>query len=367
MTRQHEEPDSVPSDLVPKPHETSVQAPLGDEQPGAVEKSIPQEATLDPPQKPKVKRKAKRTPRHLLIASLTRAKNAGKGGKPTIAAPAAAHEAATEAVVTQDLIENGDSTIPSANVEASSEVGLLPSGPEFNLDSQKQPLEPSLAQRVSALPAPGKDIHGPSKVTQAQAEASKKAGRLKARVFDSAAFDAAIYRQSEAIRPPAEVAVPSRPKQRPSRPSSEDQRMYIHANPAIHSSHNRSGEWFKAKALEMQRRGRRKAWFGKVVERQRWLRAQQRSQRTVVNGSKFAQRLTTPQPWTYSRPVDFGDVPESQLPQDVLQNPAWRKACAWHREMHRVRHLRQREVRKSEQETRQFYKNVMESMQPGPK
>lgn len=138
--------------------------------------------------------------------------------------------------------------------------------------------------------------------------------------------------------------------------------MYLHIDPAIHYAHNRSEEWFKAKAQEIESRGGRKAWFGKAVKRVRWLRAQAKREKRLANGHGLPQRRADPQPWKYNRPVDFGDVPESQLPDDVLQNPIWLRYCAHFREIERVRMLRYREAKKSKQETQEFYKNVMAGM-----
>ncbi|PHH75690.1 hypothetical protein CDD80_2179 [Ophiocordyceps camponoti-rufipedis] len=166
--------------------------------------------------------------------------------------------------------------------------------------------------------------------------------------FDAAVFDAAIYSQDGAMKPPSGVSV--WPSQNRRLNDVHDDRVYLHANPAIHRNHHRSESWHKAKALEIQARGGRKAWFGKAAQRILWQRRQQ------------ARIDNAPQPWTYSRRLDFADVPEAELPEAVLADAAWVRACAWHRETERMRELRRREAVRSEQETRRFYVDVMQSM-----
>lgn len=115
-------------------------------------------------------------------------------------------------------------------------------------------------------------------------------------------------------------------------------------NPAIHYPYKRSEEWYKEKALAIQARRGRKAWFGKVIERRRWLRAKEKAEDERNAATQKPTRID-PQPWSYDRIIDFGDVPEEELPDDVLQNPAWVKACAWHRENQAKRVFRERAAR----------------------
>lgn len=183
--------------------------------------------------------------------------------------------------------------------------------------------------------------------------------------FDSEAFDTMIYRQS-ALRPPRGVTVqaPARPKTPVQKPSVEDRRQYLHINPAIHYPYIRSEKWDKEKALEIQARGGRKAWFGKVIERRRWLRAKEKAEEDARNAARRAKRRPAridPQPWSYNRAMDFGDVPEEELPDDVLQNPAWLKACAWHRENHAKRVLRERATKDASREAWDLAERVMEN------
>ncbi|RFU76482.1 hypothetical protein TARUN_5765 [Trichoderma arundinaceum] len=197
--------------------------------------------------------------------------------------------------------------------------------------------------------------------TQDTAEKHKK---TEARVFDSEAFDAMIYRQSS-MHPPQGVSVqiPARPKTPVQKPSVEDGRQYLAINPAIHYPYARSEEWYKHKTLEIQARGGRKAWFGKVIERQRWLRAKEKAEEDERNAARLADRIPArkdPQPWSYNRIIDFGDVPPENLPQDVLQNAAWAKACAWHRENQAKRVLRDRAARDANRKAWDQAERIME-------
>ncbi|KAM0418857.1 hypothetical protein ACHAPT_012222 [Fusarium lateritium] len=174
--------------------------------------------------------------------------------------------------------------------------------------------------------------------------------------FDSAAFDACIYRQSD-LRPPAGVAIPSRTS-RKAKASSEEHRLFLPANPAIHRMHNRSEDWYKKKCQEIKKRPKRKAWFGKVLERQRWLQAQEAKLDEECEQARLAGReppFREPQPRGYKRILDFGDVPEEELPEDVRNNPAWLRACAWHREATNKALQRQHQVNKTTEETQRFF------------
>ncbi|WAO89599.1 Hypothetical protein NCS54_00699500 [Fusarium falciforme] len=174
--------------------------------------------------------------------------------------------------------------------------------------------------------------------------------------FDSAAFDACIYRQSD-LRPPPGVVIPSR-KTRKAKASSEEPRLFLPVNPAIHRMHNRSEDWYKKKCQEIKRRPRRKAWFGKVLERQRWLNAREAKLDEECEQARLAGKdppFKPPQPRTHKRILDFGDVPEEELPEDVRNNPAWLKACAWHRETMNKALQRQHQVNKTTEETQRFF------------
>lgn len=150
--------------------------------------------------------------------------------------------------------------------------------------------------------------------------------------FDTRALDSQIYAQDGCLPPPQGVALPQR-ESASGEPNEE--RWFLCVNPAIHGMHPRSEDWHAQKAAEIQKRPRRKAWFGKVHERERWLGSQEnkpcqeRNAAGVLGAGSFRK---DPKAWTYRRPIDFGDVPEDELPADVRENPAWAKACERFRE-----------------------------------
>ncbi|EHK45075.1 hypothetical protein TRIATDRAFT_88018 [Trichoderma atroviride IMI 206040] len=260
------------------------------------------------------------------------------------------------------------------------QIEILDSDDETIIDIPQQPQQPKPlaaatkdAQKNMACPAStiGTDgfivvdqtvvDHTVLVATQAIAEERNKD---KARVFDSDAFDAMIYRQST-LRPPPGVAsqAPARPKTPVKKPPVEYRRQYLPINPAIHLPIKRSEEWHTKKALEIQARGRRKAWFGKVIERRRWLRAKEKAEEDERSAAKEPNQKPLridPQPWSYNRVIDFGDVPHEELPEDVLQNPAWAKACAWHRENHAKRIFRERAAKNANRAAWDQAERVME-------
>ncbi|KAK7419354.1 hypothetical protein QQZ08_010887 [Neonectria magnoliae] len=170
-------------------------------------------------------------------------------------------------------------------------------------------------------------IISPSKMMNEASRAKRLAN------FDSAVFDALIYRQSD-LKPPSGVSVQvTSPKMATA--SSEDDRLALHVNPAIHRMHNRSEEWYKKKSKEIQSRGGRKAWFGKTIQRQRYLRSREAAtekERDMARRAGTVPPRREPQPRGHKKMLDFGVVPEKDLPDDVRKNPAWLKACAWFRE-----------------------------------
>ncbi|KID87228.1 hypothetical protein MGU_05638 [Metarhizium guizhouense ARSEF 977] len=178
--------------------------------------------------------------------------------------------------------------------------------------------------------------------------------KVKSVQFDSSAFDTALYQQPNAAPPPTGVVIGPRIENKP--PLSEGQTTYIYANPAIHGMHNRSEAWYEKKALEIQLRGGRKFWFGKVSARLRWLQRKRirSSKAQDVNCDQMPERAD-PEPGAYRRPLDFGDVPESKLPEKVRQNPDWLKACEWFRQQQNLRDMRLRESKRCEQEANEYY------------
>lgn len=140
-------------------------------------------------------------------------------------------------------------------------------------------------------------------------------------------LDAAIYGQPGAMTPPPGVKIRL---QTEDEISSQGQRQYIHANPATHLMHNRSKTWHAWKAIEIQSRHGQKFWFGKVSARLRWFRANQalpRGTRSREDTTR-ANRHSEAQPCMHmhSRALDFGDIPEEELPGYVRENTGWLKA-----------------------------------------
>lgn len=261
------------------------------------------------------------------------------------AAKNAARDAVNEALLPPVLFKPRPLALPENLDDADGNLSFVLRLPSRNGRRWKRTAKTLLPSPFTRLAA-----HHPAEPPAApdQGESAATAWSELAVEFNAAVFDAAIYSQEGAMKPPSGVSVWPGQKRRLS--DVYDDRVYLHANPAIHRNHNRSESWHRAKALEIQARGGRKAWFGKVVQRIRWRRCQQ------------AHPDKTPQPWTYSRRLDFADVPEAELPEAVLTNAAWVRACAWHRETQRIRELRRRETVRSEQETRRFYVDVMQSM-----
>ncbi|KAG5974361.1 hypothetical protein E4U58_003149 [Claviceps cyperi] len=157
-------------------------------------------------------------------------------------------------------------------------------------------------------------------------------------------IDAAIYGQPGAARPPSGVQIPRR-QSRPNNSRPEEKRLYIYANPAIHLTHRKSAAWYKRKVSEIECRPGRKYWFGDVSGRLRWLQAcaeereQDRERERKARegprrgkGKAVLPQCRDAQPWVCSRALDFGDVPEHELPDSVRQNPAWLKACEFFRQ-----------------------------------
>ncbi|CAG9999600.1 unnamed protein product [Clonostachys byssicola] len=147
------------------------------------------------------------------------------------------------------------------------------------------------------------------------------------KAFDSDAFDALIYAQPGASSPPKGVSAFGHSNKGSNR-SQFDDRLYLHRDPAIQGMHERSEEWYRRK-LALRPPGARKKWFGRVRERQRWLKSQQdKLSPPSDNGLRErGPKRKDPEPWTHQRSLDFGDVPEDDLPSYVKENPAWLKFC----------------------------------------
>ncbi|KAF4345492.1 hypothetical protein FBEOM_601 [Fusarium beomiforme] len=228
---------------------------------------------------------------------------------------------------------------------------------------QGSPLEDSAEVDDEVNMADVSDIDeevNPVKTVPLSLHAKAEARRKKLLVdFDSEAFDSLIYRQSN-LRPPPQVQVSSRIANY-NTIFDEQKPLYLPVNPAVHHMHKRSRAWYKKKCEEIRRRPKRKEWFGKVVERQRWLRAmeieqQEKSQEAERDGT--APPYKPPEPRGVKRTLDFGDVPEEELPEYVRSNPAWLKACAWFRECEKKAAARQRHVNNKTKETESYFQSL---------
>ncbi|KAK2019202.1 hypothetical protein LZ32DRAFT_653346 [Colletotrichum eremochloae] len=164
--------------------------------------------------------------------------------------------------------------------------------------------------------------------------------------FNSAKFDLMIYGQAEATSPPGGVFVPAAPSNVMANAQFSKggcERLYMKLDPRIHWPHNRSDHWYNAKMEEIKSRGGRKANFGKAAKRMRQQRLE--AERLEEEEKRAAEQdlpvlnNKPPQPWSHHRHMDFGDVPEEELPAYVRKNPEWLQATAWMRE-NRAQNLR---------------------------
>jgi hypothetical protein len=163
--------------------------------------------------------------------------------------------------------------------------------------------------------------------------------------FDAQNFDMLIYGQDGASQPPAGVSLPETAMPSPVA-SSESHRLYLAIDPRIHWAHNKTEAWYNRKIEEIKARGGRKRWFGKTTERIRYMNRKEQE-----NHLAYSQALSAgnpaykePKPWTFNRPIDFGDVPEIKLPSYVKDNPSWVRACAWMRQCREMSTIRHRQI-----------------------
>ncbi|KAJ6783269.1 hypothetical protein PWT90_06147 [Aphanocladium album] len=181
-------------------------------------------------------------------------------------------------------------------------------------------------------------------------------------VFNSDAFDAMIYSQSE-MSPPRGVSVP-RPTtaSRPAPPHHHDRQRYVAGNPAIHGPVERPEKWWRDKLREIRKRPNRKAWFGRATERMRWLHSKQRQEEAPKHSGNPDGRKARlePRPAGCQRVVSFEDVSADRLPAIVRDNPDWVKACAEMRATWKDDADMQRVVERSAQKTWEHYQSVLE-------
>ncbi|KAG6004131.1 hypothetical protein E4U21_001402 [Claviceps maximensis] len=177
---------------------------------------------------------------------------------------------------------------------------------------------------------------------------------------DQMDLDAAIYGQPGAAPPPSGVKIRQNPNETGCQ---NEQTRYNCANLTIHPTHNKSGALDTRKFSETESRGGRKFWFGNVSGRLRWsqvnkkvVRPQESDGREDPNEEHDGlQRRQDARPKFRSRALDFGDIPEEELPDYVQQNPAWLKACEFFRQTNQRREARFRVSERCEQETRDFF------------
>lgn len=204
---------------------------------------------------------------------------------------------------------------------------------------------------------------GPDMIKPQPRQPVKRYRKARQSKFDSAAFDTMIYKQSN-LRPPATVRVQPRSPAKATT-SSEGKRIAVPVNPAIHGMHNRSEEWYRRKKKEVEKRGGRKAWFGKAVERMHSLRSQKTAEEEVQKQAREKSIIPPrqdPQPWSHRRVLDFGDVEAEDLPDDVKENSSWLSACAWMRQSRQDGIQRHRRVLRTTEETERYYTSVMNGL-----
>ncbi|GJN70806.1 hypothetical protein PLICBS_004864 [Purpureocillium lilacinum] len=112
--------------------------------------------------------------------------------------------------------------------------------------------------------------------------------------------------------------------------------------------HNRSEKWHEAKAKEIQERGNRKYWFGRVAERRRWLKRVNR-EKELAREHGLPGTASDPEPWGYSRVIDFEDVPEEN-------REAWELADKDEAARRQMQQRRATAAKLAEEETNSLYK-----------
>jgi hypothetical protein len=163
-------------------------------------------------------------------------------------------------------------------------------------------------------------------------------------------FDNIIYGQQGAAQPPRgrwpveQTSIPRKNHDPPTDPLQQAAScLYIHMDPRVHWTHNRSEEWHRAKRDEMAYRGTRKDSVGKAAARMGAKRLRRDLMRRAMPSYEAANGAESRDS---GRHIDFGDVPEADLPDMVKANPEWLKAAAWMRECRQASVERQRDADK---------------------
>lgn len=243
-------------------------------------------------------------------------------------------------------------------ITSGSQEGIIPSQtahPSQRLGSDRSARVMSLLSKLGisarlGLPKPGdpQRIEGPGKTSRPSHGSSLEDRRVElVESFDQAKFDATFYAQEDAGPPPTGVPAPKRREERPP-PPGEDNRLYLPLDPRIHWPRSWTAEWYAAKMDEIKARGGKKANWGRVAARMRERRMREaefaRREEAAAQAGKTPPRRE-PQPWAHRRPVDFSDVPEEELPEDVKSNAAWLGAAAWMRSVRQKTRERDRHAK----------------------
>ena len=254
--------------------------------------------------------------------------------------------------------------IDKAKINAKRDRSASPSIPHGKPRATAQGLPDDLSKPPSARDLGNSQVLGSQKGISTNVRTKTKRSRSDLITFDPTAhnpiyFDSIIYRQSR-LRPPPGIKLFSRIVKK-GLPLYKGKQVFLPVNPAIHRLHNRSQHWYKRKCEAIRRRPRRKAWFGKFMARKRWLLAEASKVEGNSQNPENAENVPPfkpPEPRAAKKVLDFGDVPEEELPDYVRSNPAWLKACAWFRECEAMAAVRKRHVDKSTKEAERFFQQL---------
>lgn len=164
-------------------------------------------------------------------------------------------------------------------------------------------------------------------------------------------FDSLIYGQTDTSKPSLKSLFdrrnPSNPRGESSVSAGSAGRagpcLHIRMDPKIHWTHPQSEEWHRRKQEEIRFRGTRKENCGKAAQR---MHAKRLRDTLISRASPATPAANDTGSSGFGRPMDFGDVPEAELPEMVKSNPEWLKAAAWMRKCRRKSLERQKEIEK---------------------
>lgn len=212
----------------------------------------------------------------------------------------------------------------------------------------RPPKDPAHASESSA-----REDQGPNGATLGQQEPGlfSRKPRAPGDSLDEEEFDSLIYGQTGASNPPLKSLFdrrnPMNPRGEPGVSTGSARHagpcLHIRMDPRIHWTHPRSEEWHRRKQNEIRIRGTRKENFGKAAQR---MQAKRLRDTLISKALPAAPATNDPGCSGFGRPVDFGDVPEAELPEMVKSNPEWLRAAAWMRKCRRKSLERQKEIEK---------------------